>query len=297
MVPAGLACLVSAAPATASFPGRNGKIAYAQSMRDTRETPTFDRAIAAVDSRGNAGQRLRGCRQAAGQPDKGDCTIEYLTPSYSASGARVVFDTGGALAVMDSDGANFRRLMRLTAADAQPSWSPGDSRLLFTGRSTSGAAGPRDLYTASPTGGSLRRLTYRGGEDGAWSAKGVIAFTRTRGNQSDVYLVRADGRGLRRLTFHGGSEPAWSPHGTKIAFVRNRSVYAVGADGRGLRRLVVGGSEPEWSPDGGAIAFDRVDEGISVVRTDGHGLRLIAVGGSGGSYRDAATDPTWQPVH
>jgi dipeptidyl aminopeptidase/acylaminoacyl peptidase len=96
-----------------------------------------------------------------------------------------------------------------------------------------------DVYVAR-LGGTLRRLTYRGGHSPSWSPHGKkLAFVRSVGRGvRNIYLVRRDGRGLRQLTRRGGYSPRWSPDGKWIAFIRKGDLYVIRTNGLGRRRLV-----------------------------------------------------------
>ena len=313
---AGLALVVAAtgAPvARAAFPGANGRIAFsAFASREDAVPPTRSESIDVAQPSGRGRQSLRYCSMVEAEPDRGDCSIGYGSPAWSPSGARLAFDAGTRIALMNRDGSGFRLLNQQTADDGEPAWSPDGTRLVFSGPRTAG--GPRDVYVLNLRRGAMRRLTFRGGRSPAWSVRGRIAFVRgSRGHKpglrpgtGDIYTVRAGGRALRRITFHGGADPAWSPHGTRLAFARQRrygpfSLYAVRASGRGLKRLPTaeGGGSPEhpaWSPDGRWIAYESFDNGVWVQRLDGTRARQVAYGAVGGDYSIGAFGPDWQPV-
>lgn len=293
------AALLAGAPAEAAFPGHEGSIAYSFTHRDARQAPaSSQRGI--YDDSGDGARPLIGCSQTDGQPDQGDCAISYLSPAYSADGKKIVFDSGGVLAVMNADGTAFRRLPRLTNSDTQPAWSPGGSRIIFTGHHGTGASVTQDIYTVDPLGGHLTRFTQHGGSEAAWSTKGTIAFDRGQ----DIYTVRADGRDLRRLTYRGGTQPDWSPHATKLVFTRGGRTgflaYTVRADGRKLHHLNtsnISAQSPAWSPDGRAIAIYASYQGIFAIPVHGGPPSQVAQGYAEGDASTDSADPTWQPRH
>jgi WD40-like Beta Propeller Repeat len=325
---AGLA-LALPAGAQAAFPGANGLIAYSwfSSQGGYLETdPTTKlRSLEVVRPAGRGRRSLRSCTQVLGpdgmplKPDRGDCSIEYQSPAWSPNGTRLAFDAGTRLAVMRSDGTDFRLLAPQTANDGEPAWSPDGRKIVFSGARGAEPDSGTDLYILELLSGNLRRLTFRGGRDHspAWSSRGRIAFTRGgeplapgafRPGSGNVYTVRPDARGLRQLTYRNGSDPAWSPHASKLIFVRGRwshrawgyRLFTVGADGRGLRRITTPGADlpdhPSWSPDGRQIGYHGFDSGTWVQRLGGGGLRHVASGGFGATYYFDAVEHDWQPL-
>ena len=274
-----------AAPAQAAFPSGNGRVAFAsqtfdssgQFVRSHIETVNPDGSGRAVFT---TCRRLRNCRD-------GD-------PAWSPSGAFLAFSNLTRLGTAMADGSRVTRLARRTARDVQPAWAPSGQRLAFVGQLQS--TSPQEVFILGCPGCAVRRLTFRGGTDPAWSQTDRVAFTR-RGN---VYTMRSNARRASRLTYRGGSQADWSPFASKLAFVRRGNVYIVGRDGKGLDKITgKGGTQPVWSPDGRQLAFVR-SGGIWVVGTDGRGLRQLAAPQApdpavpGHTVRLAA--PSWQPL-
>lgn len=151
-----------------------------------------------------------------------------------------------------------------------PSWSPDGRWLVF--ESTLG--GTFAIYTISPDGSNLRRLTSdsANSEQPSWSPDGrVIVFSSDRGGRLEIHRMNADGTAPRRLAeTRSGSyyQSSFSPDGRWIAFqgredqreTRDR-VYVVGADGTGLHLVSdssVSAEGPRWSRDGGTLRFSAV---------------------------------------
>jgi CubicO group peptidase (beta-lactamase class C family) len=139
-----------------------------------------------------------------------------------------------------------------------------------------------EIYTISPAGTDLERLTFDLAFDGlpSFSPDGThVAFTRGAPSTSDLYLVSSDGSGETRLTDLDGNEnsPTWSADGTRIAFVwghdevngfgETGALWAIDPDGSNRALLLdarVG--YPAWSPDGTRIALElRDDDHIAVL--------------------------------
>ena len=295
----------TAGSAWASFPGRNGRIAYAVDTSDRYARGTS--SIATVDPRTRAVRVLHDCPRRSGGPEP-ICGVGG--PRYSPDGSRIAFgktfiayppgegwqyQSGIAIAAADGSGLEFHP----TGSSPQfPtfSWSPAGDQFLLEGPFT-----PLTLSIASLEGNELRRLTFPGlaGARADWSSTGQIVFQgrldsdSCGGGACSGLFVTSVGGAPRRLTYRGGESPSWSPHATKIAFVRydqhrdHGDIYVVRQNGRGLRRLTRrGGVDPEWSPDGKQIAFQR-EGAIYVIGTDGRGKRRLV---------DAAgTSLDWQP--
>ena len=202
--------------------------------------------------------------------------------NWSPDGARLIFDYGKSINVVDAEGTQVREL-----AIVDPSGSPAFS-----------------FYAdMSPDG---TRVVYS-----------TCEFTRLRnGRLTHVYEIAAinlDGTGQGRLTDNSYTDgvPSWSPDGSHIAFVGSGRLYTMAADGSGIQQVVPvhklreGSDEtkevreihlapPVWSPDGERLAF-LVDEVVSriggrwvlyIVRTDGTELTRIA---------EAVVPPVWSP--
>jgi Tol biopolymer transport system component len=301
--------LAMPAAAPAAFPGDNGRIAFGWFDRREDELgqnpTTVKRSIDVARPGGQVRRSLRACTEVDGQPDSGDCSIEYLSPAWSPSGKRLAFDAGTRLAVMRSDGSRFRLLPQHTSDDGEPAWSPDGRRLVFTGAETTG--GGTDVYVRQLASGRVRRLTPDDGRSPAWSSRGRIAFASggspTRPGSGAVFTVRPDGGGLRRLV-RGASHPAWSPGGTRLVVVRRRgsltALHTASADGSGLRRLVTPGADdptaPCWSPDGKQIAYTGFDGNLVAQRLSDRRVRQVAPGGFSAEQSFGASAPDWQPL-
>jgi TolB protein len=280
-----IAAFCVAAPAQASSPGGNGRVAFAsqtvntsgQLVRSYIETVNADGSGRALFG---TCRRLRRCRDGS--------------PTWSPNGGMLAFASLTRLGTAAANGSNVVRLRRRTLHDGQPTWAPDGARLAFTGQPRS--SDPNNVFILGCPGCALRQLTFRSGTEPSWSSTDRVAFTRN----GNLYTMSSTATRAKRLTFKGGSDADWSPHASKLAFVRRGNVYIVRRTGKGLKKITgKGGTQPVWSPDGKQLAFVRAG-GIWVVGTDKKGLRQLAAAQllvppvSGEQVRLAA--PSWQPL-
>jgi hypothetical protein len=152
--------------------------------------------------------------------------------------------------------------------------------------------GNEEIYTASPDGSGVTRLTNDPASDRepAWSPDGTrIAFVRAAGVSQTLYVMNADGTGARFL-YGGARNPAWSRDG-RIAFTyASGALYAINPDGTGAAPISPFPSfpsydepawSPAWSPGGLDLAFTRGGEIHSV------SSRQLTTGGG--------RSPAWSP--
>ncbi len=176
------------------------------------------------------------------------------------------------------------------ARDVDVLAAPPTDQVAFVSSKT----GSIQIYTISPDGTGLRRLTSEPGhsEIPVWAPDGQqLAFIKIRGSDTQIYVMSADGRRQRQLTSPPGIStfPAWSPDGQHIAFVSTRErspqIYVMKADGSGQTRLTAPPGEstvPVWSPTGRQIAF---------VSTRDQGLNELYVMNADGTEQRRLTEP------
>jgi hypothetical protein len=291
-----LVALLAAVPAQATFPGTNGRIAFAEAGtgEDPLESPTSALSIAAPSRDSEAVPRSRQLLLCDPSP-RGGCTLsDVRSPSYSRGGKRIVFDGGDRIAIVGADGENLTVLAAVTEDDGDPAFSPDGRRIVFTGRND---AGGTDLYVRR-VDGRTARLAVKDAAQPAWSSRGALAWVRDR----KVYVSAADGSRKRLVT--AGISPDWSPNGRRLLLVRPAApqridgrIHVVTPSGRGLAPVRGAlGSAPVWSPKGRGLVFDIPERGVFVKTLGRRGLRIVAESQIGDSGSRIAFDPAWRPL-
>lgn len=291
-----------AEPASATFPGKNGRIA-------------FDGAtdIFTMNSDGSDVQQLTSF---------GPNGFAYAG-SWSADGRQLVFAATSLSAApvqlwgMNADGSGQHQVLNDPAFfDTYPAFSPDGTTIVFE-RCQEPNLAPCALYRVQTDGSGLTALTnFNENTDllditAEYSPDGetiVFAGFFRSGVLSAIYLMNADGSDIRRITPPELEAwlPDWSPDGRRIAFSTrsfyppntiNWQTWVVNTDGTELKQVTFPGishdAYPSWSPDGTFIAFERDSpdfstSGIFVIKADGSDLSQKLM--SSTPWRRAAPD-------
>ena len=305
----GLVGVVSAAEA--SFPGRNGRIAYLDSRG----------GISSVWPSGAGEQRL---------------VTRGREPAYSPRGDRIAFTRlfelafeGGSAFVgrLGVAGLNGRHRTLTHGDDHWPAWAPDGTRTVFA------RSDPCDKYYNSEADcpprvqrnkrygilvrrrGGRTKVLARNGTQPAWSPDGkLITYVHGQRNGSPrLNLIKPDGTRARSLARPRvlGQSPDWSPDGSRIVFAsgfaEDASIWVVRRNGTGRHRLARNADRPSYSPDGRWIVFVRVSGfGQRGYRhcDENAGYMLWLIPASGGRPRPLRSHsgvpvcgegPDWQP--
>ena len=279
--------LTAALGATATPPGRNGLIVYAQELRPDQYQ------LFTIHPDGSGAKQITHIVNAA-NPDwsPNGKTIVAEVESKSAAGITLLTPTGTVIRNLTPKGEQ-----------GQPSFS-ADGKWIVYERDI--APGNNGVWLMRPDGSMKRRVTRSPfgccDTDPNFSPNGkLITFVRikTDGRQQALFAVRPNGSGLRQLTPYSWEvaiKHDWSPDGklivltTNADFVRpneSANLVTIRPDGSGMKNLTgfTGGTENafagSFSPDGKQIVF-RIESGntysLALVDRDGGNLRRITTG-------------------
>jgi Tol biopolymer transport system component len=272
--------------AEATFPGKNGRIAFVGGG-----------VIYTINRDGSAKRRVTDTRS-GGYPI-----------GYSPDGKRITYtsyegDNDGNPTGPQEDseiytigvgGGGKTNVTHNNSYDESSSYSPDGRRIVYSGSD----GHDLEIYTIGVNGKDRVRLTNNATNDGypvyspdgkriaAWSEKGQY-----------IYTISVHGDGKSKVV--GGDDPSYSPDGRRIAytgrrfFERDAEIYTVNVDGSHRTKVTDNDSidyRPSYSPDGKKIAYIR-----------GRGLNpdiyTKSVGGGGksnkvtsGSY--IVSNPSW----
>jgi TolB protein len=294
----GLVLLALAAPAEATFPGSNGKIAYVKPS-------SGDPSVAEVHTMNPDG---------SGDQNLGAGTA----PSWSPDGTKIAFADGGGLWVMNADGSLRHQLTGANATgrvvgassysghQSHPAWSPDGTKIAFAREhcDTDPQLFCTSILETIKADGSGETTILQSHNpnplDPTWSRDGGrIAFSGTvYANNfccADIYAINPDGTGQTQLTNTPDLDDAsvdWSPDGFKLLAGNDNGLYTMNRDGSGVAAVGPGGSGAgAWSPDRQKVVF--VGGGgvatagdVCVMNSDGTHVSCLT-GGAG---------PNWQPI-
>lgn len=306
--------VLPAAPAQATFPDKNGRIAFRGFLNEDRSSG----AVFTINPDGS------GKRQVT-FPEEG---FVDRNPDISPDGRRIAFEREGPdydeVFVVDVDGSDLTWLTRHGPADfcfelsgtcsGSPAWTPDGRHIVFKsarGPVVDGYVELQALFIMRADGTHVRQLTQlatpRLGEDSdpQVSPDGRrIVFERrnVRTAQPEggiaLWILNLRTGRERRITpyaLSAGDTPDWSPDGKRILFHNNQAqepnvsanLYTVRPNGRGLKQLTFeeGGAVnylgSSYSPDGRFIVVGRrpatggVNADIFIMRADGSGIRPL----------------------
>ena len=250
--------------AEATFPGKNGRIAYAL-----------------VGSRGGGIYTINPNGSGRTKVTRG------IAPSYSPDGKKLVYaDWDGnhndieLYTINAGGGGKPQQITHNARDDYDPSWSPDGKKIAYEGYDRNWAP---QIYTINAGGGGKFQVTHhhyrrRHVESPSYSPSGNrIAYIGYDGNDSEVYTIDAGGGNKFQVTHNEAPDitPDYSPDGKKIAYSNANgpdwAIYTKNTNGSSKTK-VTRGWLPSYSPDGEKMAF---------VGSRREKLYIIELGGGG----------------
>lgn len=302
-----LALCLASVPASATFPGQNGKIVFIANPTGTWQMYT-------INGDGT------GVTQITNLPAT---TFDLWAPSFSPDGNKIAFcnDMTGApeIYTINADGTGLTQLTFDNLFDCTPHWSPDGMRIAFA------RMVPSTFLTVIATmpadgSGPIVNLTTE-----IWNAiwptytpdgRRITFESQQAGFISVAWIMNSDGTHQQRLTQAAleGFPTDVSPDGAHILVINNQNspvtpqeLVRINLNGKALTRLSNPGKGHRdllgtYSPDGTKIVFpsDRLSNNFSldlfIMNADGSGLHRIASGLTVGGCPDGnCVTPSWGP--
>jgi Tol biopolymer transport system component len=270
----------------ASWPGENGKIAFAYSTKNGK----FN--VFSVTSKGKDLEKLT-------KPGHGGCC-----PSYSPSGRSILFNrllrpNHRAIFQMKADGTSKQKVLAGESL-RNASWSPNGKKIVFSNASTDSC--DSCIFKMNRNGSNVVEIELDGRvTHPLWSPDGDrISFVR-KGESEDepkpgLYTADPDGSD-EQLVLHTEHElypPTaldWHPNGDRFAFWCHETgdkwaLCLMNEDGSGMRRAYgVSGTlrfrlydnPPDWSPNGKRIVVWGTNRFFVVNRRTGESRQVFRV--------------------
>jgi Tol biopolymer transport system component len=286
---------VAAAPASATFPGHNGPIAY--------RTWTFENPFGPMFTARADGS---GALVLTEQPG--------FFSDWRADGRRVAYDFFDAngneqIATSRPDGGDLRVITSGPGIHEVPSWSPDGGSVVFDFSPEPDPETPgfhTRLWTMRADGSHARALRLsnpgfdvepRFSPDGRW-----IAFDRVRvtdGHQAAFIVSAHGGRALRITPWKLDAEhPTWSPDSRWIVYdnAPDGHVQRVRPNGHSRTTIVParpgrGAHKPWYSPDGKQILFMCENQGTLTEPPEGYNEDLCVMDADGSHIVDITNTP------
>lgn len=236
-----------------------------------------------------------------------------LSPAASRDGRMIAWEkeilaangsiTGVEIWVMAADGSDPRVVVRNASENRSPSWTRGDSALVFESR----LSGNSEIMRVAVSGGTPANLSGnpyadqypRVSPDGA-----SVLFHSNRDFNFEIYVMDADGSNPRNLSTNPADDrfPSWTPDGAGVVWSRFLDSFdifrmdATGANQRPVASSPFEETNPSVSPDGSAVVYqtDRFPRSsLDIVSLSEQAARAL----TGSASRAAVSDVTpWWSV-
>src|SRR5829696_2412368 len=194
--------------AEATFPGKNGRIAYLGYDGNDYEIYT-------INSRGGAKRKVTNNNR------------DDYSPSYSPRAKRIAyvkFDGNDyEIYTIKVGGRTETKLTQNNADEAAPCYSPDGKKIAYMVYSN--ATGNTEIYTIYVGGGGKTKVTSGGQPSYSPDGKRIVYwdYHKTASNphpDTEIYTINVTGEGKTQLTHNNNDEftPDYSPDGRKVVF-------------------------------------------------------------------------------
>lgn len=233
----------------------------------------------------------------------------WMFRTRGAAQTRILFDVQGAgeLWMIDSDGANARRVAKGSYYAMSPSWHPNGTEFVFAAQENRGwQIGSHNLLSGVT---HFKSASMRGlNTTPAFSPDGsIIAYSNgvASGGTNIVVAKIGSTAPAQRITVGKGSDntsPSFSPNGRRIVFMSGRAgypeLYTMDIDGTNVQRLTETDygekswrASPDWSPDGRMVAYQsRIGRDFQIMTIDMRDKSTKQYTSDGENE-----DPSWAP--
>jgi Tol biopolymer transport system component len=297
---------LAAIPASATFPGKNGKIVMVANTGGSWQLYT-------VDSDGSNFTQITNMEAT---------DWEAWTPHFSPDGKQIAFSYGvnGAvdIYVVGSDGTGLTQITN-DGVSWFPNWSADGKQLVFAKTNIVYIFGINVVTTMRSDGHGKQHSLSSPVWDSLPAAftpdgKQIAFYTQQGGLVAAAWTMNADGSDKRRITPAGleGVPTDISPNGERVLLMNhvntdlpNNSLFSVRTNGTDLVRLTNPGKTNAdvfgaYSPDGKQIVFvsnrGESDKSLDLytMNADGSNLHRIATGLTVGGCPDGnCVNPSW----
>jgi len=235
----------------------------------------------------------------------------WVTGVKGIAATRILYQSGGRIWQIDSDGSNPMPLTSAGGLALYPAWHPKATHFTYTVMTDEGtrivvremgANGAGTSRTLPARAGSVNTSPVFSQPDGE-----TLLYAHGFDSGTDLYAVATAGNDSpRRITVSRGMiavSPSFSPDGRRIVFVTDRpgglGLYIADADGTNAEALTPFNfgdksqrTDPSWSPDGRLVAFQAEMGGASQIYSVSPRDR-----GSPKQYTNEGRneDPSWAP--